>query len=189
MFKGKQTEALKFQTGLHVTSPRPCWWSRTKEPFSFGNETPISWKFCEKKFYWIDQPAWPPCHVVANQNKYFNFIWTLQMLYCHFFGISLMKVLLLCSQEVVKGPDLNEGALWKKIFSALWSSVILWWWWWWWCGRGGGRWLFGKAWSLGHYPRNKVVEIDLAVPFFPAYSFISICGIIIASMVVSRGIL
>ena len=50
------------------------------------------------------------------------------MLYCHFFGISLMKVLLLCSQEVVKGPNLNEGALWKKIFSALWSSVILWWW-------------------------------------------------------------
>ena len=56
-------------------------------------------------------------------------------------------------------------------------------------GGGGWRWLFGKAWSLGHYPRNKVVEIDLAVPFFPAYSFISICGIIIASMVVSRGIL
>ena len=66
------------------------------------------------------------------------------MLYCHFFGISLMKVLLLCSQEVVKGPDLNEGALWKKIFSALWSSVILWWWWWWWCGRGGGGGCLGK---------------------------------------------
>ena len=112
-----------------MTSPRPCWWSRIKAPFSFGNETPFSWKFCEKKLYWIDQPAWPPCHVVANQKKYFNFIWTLQiMLYCHFFGISLMKVLLLCSQEVVKGPNLNEGALWKKIFSALWSSVILWWW-------------------------------------------------------------
>ena len=47
----------------------------------------------------------------------------------------------------------------------------------------------GKAWSLGHYPRNTVVEIDLAVPFFPAYSFISICGIIMASLVVSRGIL
>ena len=122
-----------------ATSPRPCWWS-----FSFGNETPFSWKFCEKKFYWIDQPAWPPCHVVANQKKYFNFIWTLQMLYCHFFGISLMKVLLLCSQEVVKGPDLNEEALWKKIFSALWSSVILWWWWWWWCGRGGGGGCLGK---------------------------------------------
>ena len=66
------------------------------------------------------------------------------MLYCHFFGISLMKVLLLCSQEVVKGPDLNEGALWKKIFSALWSSVILWWWW---CGSvwgGGGGGCLGK---------------------------------------------
>ena len=41
----------------------------------------------------------------------------------------------------------------------------------------GWGWFFGEAWSLGHYPRNKVVQIDLAVPFFPAYSFISIYGI------------
>ena len=40
--------------GLHVTSRRPCWWSRTKAFLSSGNQTLFSCKFFEKKLYSID---------------------------------------------------------------------------------------------------------------------------------------
>ena len=39
---------------LHVTSRRPCWWSRTKAFLSSGNLTLFSCKFFEKKFHCID---------------------------------------------------------------------------------------------------------------------------------------
>ena len=35
---------------LHVTSRRPCWWSRTKASLSSGNQTLFSCKFFEKQF-------------------------------------------------------------------------------------------------------------------------------------------
>ena len=40
--------------GLHVTSRRPCWGSRTKEFLSSGNWILFSCKFFEKKFCSID---------------------------------------------------------------------------------------------------------------------------------------
>ena len=40
--------------GLHVTSRRPCWWSRTKAFLSSGNETLFSRKFFEEIFFCFD---------------------------------------------------------------------------------------------------------------------------------------
>ena len=40
--------------GLHVTSRRPCWWSRTKAFLSSGNETLFSCKFFEEIFFCFD---------------------------------------------------------------------------------------------------------------------------------------
>ena len=40
--------------GLHVTSRRLSWWSRTKAFLSSGNITLFSWKFFKKKFRCID---------------------------------------------------------------------------------------------------------------------------------------
>ena len=40
--------------GLHVTSRRPCWWSRTKVFLSSGNETLFSCKFFEEIFFCFD---------------------------------------------------------------------------------------------------------------------------------------
>ena len=69
--------------GLHVTSRRPCWWSRTKAFLSSGNETLFSCKFFEEIFFCFDPQhlsrvthlsfttfVTPPCHVVANQDMY-----------------------------------------------------------------------------------------------------------------------
>ena len=58
----------------------------------------------KKNSFVLTEHSWPPCHMVANQNKYFNFFGMLQNAVLPiFFGISSMKVSLLCSQEVVTG--------------------------------------------------------------------------------------
>ena len=92
-------------TGLHETSRRPCWWSRTKASFSLGNWTPFSCKFCEKKIllYWPNIHGHPVIWLQTKINILI-FLECCKMLYCQFFfGISSMKVSLLCSQEVVTG--------------------------------------------------------------------------------------
>ena len=49
--------------GLHVTSRRPCWWSRAKAFSPLGTKL-----YFHIKFYCVDPPKWSPCHVVAKEN-------------------------------------------------------------------------------------------------------------------------
>ena len=57
--------------GLHVTSRRPYWWSRTQAFLSSGNQTLLSSKFFEKKFYSID-PQHRRLVTWLHQVRWFN---------------------------------------------------------------------------------------------------------------------
>ena len=54
---------------LHVTSRRPCWWSRTRALLSSGNKTLFSCKFFQNKFYCIDPQHDRPITWLQTKNS------------------------------------------------------------------------------------------------------------------------
>ena len=121
--------------GLHVTSRRPCWRSRTKAFLSSGNQTLFSCKLFEKKFLSID-PQHGRLVTWLHQVRWFNQVSHLFSRYQRplfrlvFGGLKKYqgKEARVCQQEIIISPitpkERYESILWRGKQSILvWETI------------------------------------------------------------------
>ena len=92
-------ESYLYIAGLHMTSRRPCWWSRTKAFLSSGNSTLFSFKFFEQNFYCIDPQHGRLITWLQTKN------WYMSIVNAHFSVNQIMSPPIFCTWKLVKHLD------------------------------------------------------------------------------------